>query len=136
MAILTRVSTAVRTISAANGELTVVTSGEIGEAGQSYYIASDNKAYLTDANSTDEFDGYLLGNVGVDEKVAAQTGGVIYLGSDATQGMLYCTSPTKGETEEATSSLISGNITTCHGYGDANGNVVMTKIETEQLIPT
>jgi len=141
MAILSRVAAGVRTVSATSSQLSTVTAGETGEAGQMYRVStSDNKAYLVDANVIDpvsaEFDGYLLGNVTIDKSVAVQTGGTIYLGVDTVEGMVYCASDDPGETEEATSALVSGNVGTVVGYGDANGNLVMSKIETGGLIPT
>lgn len=141
MAVLSRVATGVRTVTATSAQLTTITVGETISAGQQYRISTaDNKAYLPDANVIDptgaEFDGYALGSASADQKVAAQTGGTIYLGVAAVEGMFYCVSATPGETEEATSALASGNIGTIVGYGDEDGNVVIDPIESAGLIPT
>ena len=50
--------------------------------------------------------------------------------------MFYCASDTPGETEEATSALVTGNVGTIIGYGDSDGNLVINKIESGGLIPS
>lgn len=141
MAVLSRVSAGVRTISATSAQLTTITAGEAIDRGEAYYIsAEDGKAYLSDADSVvagaSNFDGYSLAILDIDEIGAAQTGGTIYLGAAAVEGMLYCASPTPGETEEATSSLVSGNTTTLIGYGNDDGNIVMYPKETGFTVPS
>lgn len=141
MAILSRVAAGVRTISATSSQLTTITAGESIDRGEAYNIsAEDGKAYLSDANSVVAgaagFDGYSLAVLTADQVGAAQTGGTIYLGAAAVEGMLYCVSPTSGETEEATSSLVSGNTTTLIGYGDDDGNIVMYPRETGFTVPS
>ena len=141
MAVLSRVSTGVRTVVATSSQLGTVVLGETGQPGEAYRIsAADSKAYLCDANAVDpanaEFDGYLLNGGVADEVVAIQTGGTIYLGVATIEGMFYCVSPTPGETEEATSALVSGNVGTVIGYGDEDGNLVIAPQESAGLIPT
>lgn len=141
MAILSRVAANVRTVVATSSQLTTVVAGETMTSGQQYRVSTaDNKAYLVDANVIDpvsaEFDGFVLGNVALDQTVQAQTGGIIYLGVDTVEGMVYCASSTPGETEEATSALVAGNVGTVVGYGDSDGNLVFSKIETGGLIPS
>ena len=141
MAVLSRVSTGVRTVVATSSQLGTATLGETGQPGQQYRISpSDGKAYLPDANVIDptqaEFDGFLKDGGAADDVVAVQTGGTIYLGVAATEGMFYCVSTTPGETEEATSALVSGNIGTVVGYGDEDGNIVIAPQESTGLIPT
>lgn len=141
MAILVRDKTKVRSVETTSAQLVTGTLGEEGEAGQSVRLSSsDNKYYLSDANTIDpilsEFDGTLLNGGAENEKVAIQIGGTFYPGVDAVEGMLYCVSATAGEIEEATSSLVTGNNTTLIGYGDENGNIVISKLETGLTIPS
>ena len=141
MAILAFVSANVRSVVATSSQVVIGQLGEAAVAGQPLrQSTADSKYYQCDGDTIDpvsaEFDGYALNNGGIDEKIAIQTGGTIYLGVVAVEGMLYCVSPTKGQTEEATTTLAAGTNTTLIGYGDDEGNLVIDKIETALTIPT
>lgn len=142
MATVSYVSADVRTHKATSADLTTGTLGETVVRGQPIYLSSaDNKWYLTDGDTADpavaSFDGYALDSGDDGEVIAIQTGGQIYLGVDVTPGMLYVVSATAGETEEATSALVSGLNTTLIGYGEDVGSfnvLTIDKIETLETI--
>jgi hypothetical protein len=141
MAILAYSASGVRSVVASSSQVTIGQLGEGVAAGQPVRLSSaDGKYYQCDGDTVDpisaEFDGYALNNGVTDEKIAIQTGGTIYLGVAAVEGMLYCVSPTKGQTEEATSALVAGTNVTLIGYGDEDGNIVFNKVETAFTIPT
>lgn len=141
MAILAYSSAAVRSVAATSAQITIGQLGEGVNKGQPLrQSTADSKYYQCDGDTIDpvsaEFDGYALDNGLTDENIAIQIGGTIYLGVAAVEGMLYCVSPTKGQTEEATSALAAGTNTTLIGYGDEDGNIVIDKIETALTIPT
>lgn len=141
MAILAYSSAAVRSVVAASSQISIGKLGEGVNKGQPVRQSSaDSKYYQCDGDTIDpvasEFDGYALDNGVTDENIAIQTGGTIYLGVATVEGMLYCISPTKGQTEEATSALVAGTNTTLIGYGDEDGNLMINKIETALTIPT
>jgi hypothetical protein len=141
MAILAYDAAGVRSVVATSAQVVIGQLGEAVAAGQPVrQSTADSKYYQCDGDTIDpvsaEFDGYALNNGGLDDNVAIQSGGTIYLGVATVEGMLYCVSPTKGQTEEATSALAAGTNTTLIGYGDEDGNLVIDKIETALTIPT
>ena len=134
MAVLAYVSGSVRTAAATSSQLTTGVLGETVEAGQPLYQSSaDNKYYECDGDTVDpanaSFDGFALNGGDEDDTISIQTGGSIYLGVSATQGMFYCVSATKGNIEDAVAALTTGLNSVIVGYGDASGNIVIDVTE-------
>jgi len=131
MANLAYVSIGVRTVQATSGQLTTGTLGEAANRGQPLYKSStDNKYYLADGNTVDPapaaFVAYALDTGVEDDVIGLQTGGIIYLGVNATQGMVYFVSDDVGQTESGDTALVSGLNPTIIGYGNVDNNIVIS----------
>ena len=130
----------VRTVQVDTSDLRKVVLGEAVLIGDSIGLnPADNKYWRTDGISTGlqvPFAGYATQNGGPDESVSGQFGGTIYLGGPAEPGMLYVVgADTPGGTENAVEALAtSGLLVNMQGYGDANGNIVITKVVTGENI--
>ena len=130
----------VRTVSAESHEQSNGVLGETVEAGQSIsQLTSDNKWYLTDGitgtGPATPFQAVALQNGILDQNIALQTGGTIYLGVDTDEGMIYVVSQTPGGIENAVEALAVSSLNVdMIGYGDDLGNLVIKKVSTGYVI--
>jgi|ETNvirnome_2_300_1030623.scaffolds.fasta_scaffold16334_2 hypothetical protein len=130
MANVAYVAAGVRTVSATSSQLTTGVLGEAVTRGQPLYQSStDSKYYLADGNTVDPapaaFAAYALDTGVENDTISIQTGGIIYLGVDVTQGMVYFVSDEVGETESGDTALASGLNPTVIGYGNADNELVI-----------